>query len=261
MFWWLMKHVLLGPFLRLFFQPTAEGLENIPQEGGAILAGNHQSFLDNMILPLMIPDRKVVFLGKAEYFEKWYMRWFFKGAAMIPIQRGGGSASEAALNTAVAAVRGGKLIGIFPEGTRSPDGRLYRGKSGVARMALEAGVPVIPVGITGTFEAMPYNRKIPRPHPVVVRFGAPLTFERYREMPGDRFLYRAVTDEIVYEIMMLTGQEYSDEDGARVKRSLEKGSKSEPAEAPSEETTPQAAEPAPGDGTRRTTEAPTASDS
>jgi len=225
MFWWLMKHVLLGPFLRLFFHPEAEGLENIPEEGGAILAGNHQSFLDNVLMPLVIPDRKVVFLGKAEYFEKWYMRWFFKGAAMIPIKRGGGSASEAALDTAVEALRAGKLIGIFPEGTRSPDGRLYRGKSGVARMALEAGVPVIPVGITGTFEAMPYHRKFPRPYPVIIRFGAPLTFERYREMPGDRFLYRAVTDEIVYEIMMLTGQEYTDEDASRVKKSMEKKKK------------------------------------
>jgi 1-acyl-sn-glycerol-3-phosphate acyltransferase len=234
MFWWLMRNVLLGPFLRLYFSPTVEGLENVPEKGGAILAGNHQSFLDNVILPLMIPDRKVVFLGKAEYFEKWHMRWFFKGASMIPIRRGGGSASEAALDTAVTALREGKLIGIFPEGTRSPDGRLYRGKSGVARMALEAGVPVIPVGITGTFEAMPYNRKVPRPHPVVVRFGAPLSFDRYREMPGDRFLYRAVTDEIVYEIMMLSGQEYSDEDAARVKKSLEKKRdvKAEPAEAP-----------------------------
>ena len=166
MFWWLMKNVLLGPPLRLCFHPSAEGLENVPAEGGAILAGNHQSFLDNMLLPLVIPGRKVVFLGKAEYFEKWYLRWFFKGAGMIPIRRGGGSAAEAALETAVTALRDGKLIGIFPEGTRSPDGRLYRGKTGVARMALEAGVPVIPVGITGTFAAMPYNRKVPRPHRV-----------------------------------------------------------------------------------------------
>ena len=223
MFWWSMKNVLLGPLLRLFFHPSAEGLENVPTEGGAILAGNHQSFLDNMLLPLVIPGRKVVFLGKAEYFEKWYLRWFFKGAGMIPIRRGGGSAAEAALETAVEALREGKLIGIFPEGTRSPDGRLYRGKTGVARMALETGVPVIPVGITGTFAAMPYNRKVPRPHRVVVRFGAPLSFERYREMPGDRFLYRAVTDEIVYEIMMLSGQEYSDEDAARVKKVRDRG--------------------------------------
>jgi 1-acyl-sn-glycerol-3-phosphate acyltransferase len=262
MFWWLMRNVLLGPFLRLLFSPTVEGLENVPEKGGAILAGNHQSFLDNVILPLMIPGRKVVFLGKAEYFEKWYMRWFFKGAAMIPIRRGGGSASEAALDTAVTALREGKLIGIFPEGTRSPDGRLYRGKSGVARMALEAGVPVIPVGITGTFEAMPYNRKVPRPHPVVVRFGAPLSFDRYREMPGDRFLYRAVTDEIVYEIMMLSGQEYSDEDAARVKKSLEKRAEKETPAAATEQEHPAGAD-APGEQApdRRSTEAPLASDS
>src|SRR5437773_5264601 len=194
MFWWLMKHVLLGPFLRLFFHPEAEGLENIPEEGGAILAGNHQSFLDNVLLPLVIPDRKVVFLGKAEYFEKWYMRWFFKGAAMIPIRRGGGSASEAALDTAVTALREGHLIGIFPEGTRSPDGRLYRGKTGVARMALEAQVPVIPIGIVGTFEALPYDRKIPKRGRVEIRFGRPLSFERHYATPADRFVLRSVTD-------------------------------------------------------------------
>ena len=220
MFWWLMKWVFLGPILRLVFRPTVQGLENVPEEGGVILAANHQSFLDNLLLPLVIPDRKVVFLGKAEYFDKWYMKWFFKGAGMIPVRRGGGSASEAALAAGVDGLREGKLIGIFPEGTRSPDGRLYRGKTGVARLALEARVPVVPAGIVGTLKAMPYDRKIPRPAHVEIRFGKPLTFDTYQEMPTDRFIYRAVTDEIMYEIMSLSGQEYTDEDATRVKKRI-----------------------------------------
>jgi len=215
-----MKWVFLGPLLRLVFRPSVQGLENVPEEGGAILAANHQSFLDNLLLPLVLPNRKVVFLGKAEYFDKWYMRWFFKGAGVIPVRRGGGSASEAALAAGVDGLQEGKLIGIFPEGTRSPDGRLYRGKTGVARIALEAGVPVVPVGIVGTIEAMPYDKKVPRPSRVEIRFGRPLTFQAYREMPSDRFVYRAVTDEIMYEIMSLSGQEYSDEDAGRVKRAI-----------------------------------------
>ena len=220
MFWWLMKWVFLGPLLRLVFRPTVQGLENVPEEGGIILAANHQSFLDNLLLPLVIPDRKVVFLGKAEYFDKWYIAWFFKGAGMIPVRRGGGSASEAALAAGVEGLREGKLIGIFPEGTRSPDGRLYRGKTGVARLVLEAQVPVVPVGIVGTLKAMPYDRKVPRPTQVEIRFGKPLTFDSYQGVPTDRFIYRAVTDEIMYEIMSLSGQEYTDEDATRVKKRI-----------------------------------------
>src|SRR5919201_919065 len=144
MFWWLMKYVLLGPLLKLLYRPKANGLENIP-EGPALLAGNHQSFLDDLLLPLVVPGRKVVFLAKADYFDKWYLRWFFKGANVIPVRRESHSAAEDALRAGVKALRERKLIGIFPEGTRSPDGRLYRGKTGVARMALEARVPVIPV--------------------------------------------------------------------------------------------------------------------
>src|SRR5215210_6828165 len=145
-----MKYVLLGPLLRLLFRPKAKGLENIPAEGPVILAANHQSFLDDLLLPLVVPGRKVVFLAKADYFDKWYLRWFFKGANVIPVRRESRSASDAALQTAVQALREGKVVGIFPEGTRSPDGRLYRGKTGVARMALEGQVPVVPVSIRGT---------------------------------------------------------------------------------------------------------------
>jgi 1-acyl-sn-glycerol-3-phosphate acyltransferase len=216
MFWWLMKYVLLGPLLRLLYRPKAVGLENIP-EGPAILASNHQSFLDDLLLPLVVPGRKVVFLAKADYFDKWYLRWFFKGANVIPVRRESRSGAEAALQTGVRALREGNLVGIFPEGTRSPDGRLYRGKTGVARMALEAQVPVVPVAITGTFEALPYDRKLPKPGRVTVRFGKPLDFQRHYGNPADRFVLRSVTDEILYEIMLMSGQEYVDEYGSKAK--------------------------------------------
>jgi 1-acyl-sn-glycerol-3-phosphate acyltransferase len=216
MFWWLMKYVFLGPVLRLLHRPKAIGLSNIP-EGPAILAANHQSFLDDLLLPLVVPGRKVVFLAKADYFDKWYLRWFFKGANVIPVRRESRSAAEAALQTGVRALREGNLVGIFPEGTRSPDSRLYRGKTGVARMALEAQVPIVPVAITGTFEALPYDRKLPKPGRVEIRFGKPLDFRRYYGTPGDRFVLRSATDEIMYEIMLMSGQEYVDEYGSRAK--------------------------------------------
>ncbi|HJP67007.1 MAG TPA: lysophospholipid acyltransferase family protein, partial [Actinomycetota bacterium] len=199
------------------YRPKAMGLENIPEEGPAIVAANHMSFLDNLVLPLVVPKRKVVFLAKADYMDKWYLSWFFKGANVIPVRRESKSASEAALQAGAQALSEGKLVGIFPEGTRSPDGRLYRGKTGVARMALEARVPVIPVGITGTFEAMPYDRKMPKPGRVTVQFGKPLSFERHYEVARDRFVLRSVTDEIMYEIMLMTGQEYVDDYANRFK--------------------------------------------
>src|SRR6266705_2389671 len=171
MFWWLMKYVILGPILRLMYRPKTKGLENLPKTGAAILAPNHQSFLDDFLLPLVIKKRKVVMMAKADYFDNWYTAWFFKAAGCIPVRREGGSASARALAGGIDALAAGKLVGIFPEGTRSPDGRLYRGKTGVARMALEAQVPIIPVAITGTFEAMPYDRKMPKPGRCEVRFG------------------------------------------------------------------------------------------
>jgi 1-acyl-sn-glycerol-3-phosphate acyltransferase len=221
MFWWLMKNVILGPILRLMYRPKARGLENVPKTGGAILAPNHQSFLDDFLLPLVI-KRRVVMLAKADYWEKWYSRWFFKAAGCIPVRREGGSASAEALRGGIDALAEGKLVGIFPEGTRSPDGRLFRGKTGVARMALEARVPVIPVAIVGTYEAWSYDRKVPKPGPVEIRFGKPLAFDRYFETPSDRFVLRSVTDEVMYEIMMLSGQEYADEYGSKVKKQLDR---------------------------------------
>src|ERR1041385_3493384 len=133
MFWFLMKYVVLGPIHRLLFRPKVSGLENIPPEGPAILAANHQSFLDDLLMPLVVPKRKVVFLAKADYMDKWYLRWFFKGANVIPVRRESRYASEGALHAGVEQLEASKLVGIFPEGTRSPDGRLYRGRTGVAR--------------------------------------------------------------------------------------------------------------------------------
>ena len=214
--------MFLGPILRLWYRPQVTGLDNVPDDGAAIIAPNHQSFLDDFLLPLVIRKRKVVMMAKADYFDKWYTAWFFKAAGCIPVRREGGSASAKALSGGIDALRAGKLVGIFPEGTRSPDGRLYRGKTGVARMALEAQVPVIPVALVGTYEAWPYDKKLPKPGKVEIRFGKPLTFERSYDTPADRFVLRSVTDEIMYEIMMLSGQEYVDDYGARIKRRMDR---------------------------------------
>jgi 1-acyl-sn-glycerol-3-phosphate acyltransferase len=218
MFYFTMKHILLGPLLRVAWRPRVRGLQNIPVHGGVILAANHLSFVDSLFMPLMCP-RDVVFMGKADYFETWRTRWFFEAAGVIPVRRDGGSAGEAAILAGIRALRAGKVVGIYPEGTRSPDGRLYRGKTGVARMALEARVPVVPVAIGGTPEIMPIEAKVPRLHGrPTIEFGKPLHFERYYDRPRDRFVLRSVTDEIMYEIMMLTGQEYVDEYASKVKQ-------------------------------------------
>jgi 1-acyl-sn-glycerol-3-phosphate acyltransferase len=218
MFYFTIKHILLGPLLRVAWRPRARGLQNIPVHGGVILAANHLSFVDSLFMPLMCP-RDVVFMGKADYFETWRTRWFFEAAGVIPVRRDGGSAGEAAILAGIRALRAGKVVGIYPEGTRSPDGRLYRGKTGVARMALEARVPVMPVAIGGTPEIVPIEAKVPRLHGrPTIEFGKPLHFERYYDRPRDRFVLRSVTDEIMYEIMMLTGQEYVDEYASKVKQ-------------------------------------------
>ncbi len=215
-----MKHVLLGPLLRVVYRPEARGLENIPAEGPFIVAANHLSFVDSLFMPLLCP-RDVVFLGKADYFESWRTRWFFQSAGVIPVRREGGSSSEAAMLAGIRALREGQVVGIYPEGTRSPDGRLYRGKTGVARMAIEAQVPVVPVAILGTPDVMPLDSKMPHlSGQVTVEFGKPLSFERYYDRPRDRFVLRSVTDEIMYEIMMMTGQEYVDEYASKVKKQL-----------------------------------------
>jgi 1-acyl-sn-glycerol-3-phosphate acyltransferase len=220
---WLAKFVLLGPLLRLIWRPWIEGADNIPDDRPAILASNHLSFSDSFFLPLMAP-RKVTFLAKSEYFttpglKGWFSRMFFSGVGQVPIDRDDRDASRAALRTGVKVLRSGNnLLGIYPEGTRSPDGRLYRGKTGVARLALEAGAVVIPCAMVNTDVIQPTGRRIPklRPRPGVV-VGKPLDFSRYEGMAGDRFVERSMTDEIMYELMQLSGQEYVDQYAAKVK--------------------------------------------
>ena len=214
MFYWFLKWVALGPFLRVIFRPVVEGAENVPDEGPAILASNHLSYADWLFMPLTLP-RRVTFVAKAEYFSGTGLKGrlkagFFRGVGTIPVDRGGGKASEAALRTGLRRRADGDLFGIYPEGTRSPDGRLYRGKTGIARLALESGAPVIPVAMVGTDEAQPPGRRIPKVMRIGTVIGEPLDFSRYQGMENDRFILRSVTDEIMYAIMSLSGQEYVD---------------------------------------------------
>ena len=214
MFYWVLKTLVLGPILRLLFRPWVEGEENIPPEGAAIFASNHLSFSDSIFLPLVLP-RRITFLAKADYFNGRGVKGrataaFFKGAGQLPIDRSGAGAGDAALNSGLKVLRRGELLGIYPEGTRSPDGRLYRGRVGVARMALEAGCPVLPVAMIGTDKAQPTGKKVPKIMRIGVRIGKPLDFSRYEGMENDRFVLRSITDELMYELMLLSRQEYVD---------------------------------------------------
>lgn len=214
MFYWVLKTVFLGPILRILFRPWVDGEENIPEDGAAIFASNHLSFSDSIFLPLVVP-RRMTFLAKADYFTGVGLKGrltaaFFKGVGQVPVDRSGGKASEAALNSGLRILRRGELLGLYPEGTRSPDGRLYKGKTGVARMALEAGVPVIPVAMIDTDKAQPTGKVIPKVMRVGVRIGKPLDFSRYKGMEDDRFVLRSITDEVMYALMELSGQEYVD---------------------------------------------------
>jgi len=230
----LLKYVLLGPWLRAIFRPIVEGREHIPAEGPAILASNHLSFSDSIFMPLMV-KRRVTFVAKQEYFtgkglKGWLIKMFFVGTGTIPVDRSGGRAAQAAIDTGLRVLREGNLFGIYPEGTRSPDGRLYRGKTGVARLALESGAPVIPVVMLNADEIQPPGKILPKIKRVRIRFGAPMDFSRYRGMAGDRFIERAVTDEIMYELMELSGREYVDVYAQKVKSSQAKLQTPEPAE-------------------------------
>ncbi|HYH35785.1 MAG TPA: lysophospholipid acyltransferase family protein [Nocardioides sp.] len=221
MFYWFLKWIAIGPVLRILFRPVVEGAENVPEEGPAILASNHLSYADWLFMPLTLP-RRVTFVAKAEYFTSpglkgWFQRKFFSGAGQVPIDRSGASAAEGALSSARRILDQGELFGIYPEGTRSHDGRLYRGRTGVARLALEAGVPVIPVAVLRTDLVAPPGKKFGTFTRPGVRFGKPLDFSRYEGMEHDRYILRSVTDEIMYEIMRLSGQEYVDMYASRAK--------------------------------------------
>ncbi len=214
MFYWWVKNGLLGPLVSTVFRPTITGVENVPRDGAAIIVCNHLSFVDSIFLPLAIP-RKMTFLAKSDYFTGKGLRgaivkWFMTSAGQLPIDRSGGKASEASLNTGLGVLAEGRVLGIYPEGTRSPDGRGYRGRTGVARMVLEAHVPVIPAAVVGTDEVMPLGARLPKVKKVSVVIGEPMDFSRFEGLENDRFVLRSITDEIVYRINELSGQEYVD---------------------------------------------------
>ncbi len=199
-----------------YFRVSVEGLEHVPEAGAAVVAGNHLSFIDSIVLGLALP-RPLYYLGKADYWESARTRWLVAGAGVVPVHRDGGDRGEDSLRAGVQLLQRGDLLGIYPEGTRSPDGRLYRGKTGPVRMALEAGVPIVPFGIIGSDVAMPQDRRVIRRAPITLRFGRPVDLSRYRDRRTDPLVLRSATDELMYEIMLLSGQEYVDEYASRVK--------------------------------------------
>ena len=225
MFYWFLKFVAVGPIVKLVFRPRAEGTGQIPATGAAIIASNHLSASDWIFMPLSL-RRRVTFLAKAEYFtgsglKGFAQRAFFGGSGQVPIDRTNASAAEDAIRTGIRILERGQLLGIYPEGTRSPDGRLFRGKTGIARMTLETGAPVVPVAMVYEPRTVRLPGKLGRLLSknlvrVTVRFGEPLDFSRYAGLSGDRFVERSITDEIMYEIMELSGQEYVDVYGAKV---------------------------------------------
>ncbi len=227
-----MKVAIGGP-LKVAFRPWVDGLENIPAEGPAILASNHLSFSDSFFLPAVL-DRKVTFIAKAEYFTTPGVKGrltaaFFKGVGQLPVDRSGGrGAGEAAVKSGIDVLERGELFGIYPEGTRSPDGRLYRGKpGGLARVALATGAPVIPVAMIDTEKIQPPGKVMPKLMRPGIRIGKPLDFSRYQGMEHDRFVLRALTDEVMYEIMRLSGQEYVDMYATAAKRQIADAAKAQ----------------------------------
>jgi 1-acyl-sn-glycerol-3-phosphate acyltransferase len=209
-----LKNFVLGPILRVLFRPWIRGKHHVPKTGAAILASNHLSFSDSIFLPLKV-SRPVTFLAKSDYFtgkgiKGAVVRWFFKATGQLPIDRSGGKASEDSLNTGLGVLERGLLLGIYPEGTRSPDGKLYRGRTGIARMVLQAKVPVVPVAMIDTEKVQRIGQTIPKIRRVGVVMGDPLDFSRFAGMDGERAVLRAVTDRIVYDIMRLSGQQYED---------------------------------------------------
>lgn len=228
MLYWFLKYVVVGPWLRVLFRPWVEGAEHVPEQGPAILASNHLSFSDSFFLPLVVP-RPITFLAKSDYFtgpgiKGFFTKMFFAGVGQVPVDRSGGRASEAALRTGLRILGEGSLLGIYPEGTRSPNGTLYRGKTGLARMAMEANAPILPVAMIGTYEIQPPGQLRPGLRRVGIRIGRPLDFSRYEGLENDRFVLRSVTDEVMYELMSLSGQEYVDMYATRAKELIAQGS-------------------------------------
>src|SRR6266581_936308 len=188
--YWLIK-AILTPILRVFYRVRIDGRDHLPTQGPVILAANHRSFMDSLFLPLVI-RRRVTFVAKAEYFDDKKTAWFFRGVGQIPIRREGGSASERALESATEVLEQGGVFGIYPEGTRTRDGNLHRGHTGVARLALRTGAPIVPIGLVGTDEVQPVDRKLPKlGREVHVRFGPPIPIEHYDAGENDHLALRA----------------------------------------------------------------------
>ena len=219
MFYWFMKTIVAGPLLRTLFRPRLEGVENIPKTGPVILASNHLSFIDSVILPLVI-KRRIYFLAASTYFQggglgKWAVKRFLLATGMIPIDRSGGKASEASLKAGMSVLTKGTVLGIYPEGGRSRDGRAHRGRTGVARLVFESGAPVIPVAMIDTEKVMPSGGngrvKIQR---IGISFGPALDFSEFDGKDRDHATLRIMTDRIMDAVVSMSGQEYVDEYGA-----------------------------------------------
>ncbi|MEH3129238.1 MAG: lysophospholipid acyltransferase family protein [Mycolicibacterium neoaurum] len=225
MWFWFYKYILMGPLLSFLGRPKVQGLEYVPDSGAVILASNHLAVADSFYLPLVV-KRRITFLAKAEYFTGTGLKgkltkFFYSSTNQVPIDRTDADSAQAALTTAQRILGEGKLLGMYPEGTRSPDGRLYKGKTGLARVALESGIPVIPVAMVGTNVVNPPGSKMWHFGRVEVRFGKPMDFSRFEGLAGNRFIERAVIDEVMYELMRLGGQEYVDLYAADVKEQAE----------------------------------------
>jgi 1-acyl-sn-glycerol-3-phosphate acyltransferase len=207
---------VLAPMMRFAWRIHTEGLDNLPTDGPAILCPNHTSVLDSFFLPIaLLPaarGRRVMFVGKAEYLDDWKTRHLFPAMGMIPIDRSGGEAAQRALDLAAGAIDQGQLFGIYPEGTRSRDGRLHKGHTGPARLAFRTGAPLVPVGIVGSRRIQPPEAKLPRIfEPCMVRIGRPIDPLHYQDRAHDRLALRQITDELMFEIRTLSGQDYVDE--------------------------------------------------
>jgi len=210
--------LLLRPLLQGFFRVRVTGIENIPEDGPLILASNHQAFCDSLFIPLVVP-RRVTYVAKADYFKSWKTSWFFRAIGQIPMERSGGQASMQSLGEALRLLERGGALGIYPEGTRSPDERLHRGRTGVARLVVAARCPVVPVGIRGTREVQPIGKRMLSPFKTVeIRFGEPIDFcARYADRLQDRLVLRQITDELMFEISELSGQAYVDQYASRLR--------------------------------------------
>jgi 1-acyl-sn-glycerol-3-phosphate acyltransferase len=212
---------ILQPIVHRLWDFDVQGLDNVPEIGPAVLCPNHAAFIDSLFVPAVL-NRNLTYVGKAEYLDDWKTKHLFPALGMIPIDRRGGDHAKAALDTARGVLESGGLFGIYPEGTRSRSGKLHKGHTGAARLAVETGAPLIPVGLIGTADIQPPDSVMPKfGRKVVIKFGRPIEVGRYRDRVGNRNLYRELIDEVMYEIQALTGLEYVHEYAGAAKEAVE----------------------------------------